>query len=106
MRYNYQLEQPEGKSNCLVWLYGEDKSIPAYWHVKKQCFIGRYGVYQGKELVNIQYWQYEIIASKLPQQVEESLVLLNMRNGQQEFTIEYGKLDKDEQKSCMCCLRC
>ena len=96
--YNYQMEKPEGKSNCIVVLFDSNERIPAIWHVKKACFVGKYNKYQDVELDTVEWWEYAIVKDKISYSVEESLILLNMPYGEQELSAEFSKMDADKQE--------
>lgn len=90
-------EKPTSKQNCICWLENGEK-IPAYFHQKKQSFIGRYGEWQDKKIEDVVEWSYAILSVRHSRQFEEALFQLTLKDGISVFKNEFSAKSGLEQQ--------
>lgn len=91
-------QKPTGKQNCICWLDSDEK-VAAYYHRKREMFIGRYGDWKDKPLYNVAEWAYAILpkrhsADLLPDMVTQ----LQLPNGTEVFRTQYSAMDMTQQE--------
>ena len=96
-KFKFSEHRPTGKQNCICWLVNDEK-VACYYHQKKKCFFGRYGEYEKKKLHNVTEWAYAILPKRQSYEFENSLLTLNLRDGKEEFRIDYSLMSPENQE--------
>ena len=96
-KYGWPEFKPDGKANCICWLKNGEK-VTAKYHYRRQAFMGLYGEYEGKVLLNVKEWAFAILQRAPSNQFDDMLTYLLLENGDIVLQNAYSRMNYLEQK--------